>query len=88
MRASVIVGLLSLASCATPVAEPFLSPDGQQAYLIYCGGAALSMASCHAEARKICGGNYRELNRTIAIRPMATIPTENRQIEIVCNSAN
>jgi len=83
-----MVGLIGLASCATPVTEPFLSPSGEQAYLIHCGGAALSMASCQTEARKVCGGNYRELNRAIEIRQKAAVPTESRQIEVVCDSTS
>lgn len=86
MRMLVIVGLAGLASCvsASPITEGFLSPSGEQAYLIRCGGALMSMASCQTEARKLCGGNYREINRSIEVRQDAPIPTESRQIEIVC----
>lgn len=88
MRVFLLVGLVGLASCVStsPITEAFLSPSGEQAYLIRCGGALMSMASCQTEARKICGGDYREINRWIEVRQDASLPTESRQIEVICGA--
>lgn len=56
MKKLVVVAAL-LAGCATPPsATPFVSPDGKSAFLIACGDGG--MPACHAEARRVCGGNY------------------------------
>lgn len=87
MRALWLIPVLCLSSCASfgvPIVEGFKAPDGRQAYFIHCGGALMSLVSCQNEARKICGGNYTETNRSITSR--GETATENRSIEIICES--
>lgn len=87
MRALWLIPVLCLSSCASfgvPIVEGFKAPDGRQAYFIRCGGELLTLASCQNEARKVCGGNYTETNRTITARGSSI--TENRSIEVVCSA--
>ena len=87
MRALWLIPAFGLASCAgfgVPRVEGFKTPDGRDAFFIRCGGELLTLASCHNEARKVCGGDYTEVNRTVT--PRGETSTENRSIEVVCKA--
>lgn len=82
----VIAAALGASSCISlpGVVYPFTAPDGRQAYLVKCGGGLRDLTSCFEAARKQCGGNYTELNRSITPYEIGNGSSENRQIEIVC----
>jgi hypothetical protein len=83
----IVVGLaaFALASC-THAAQPFTTPDGKPAWLVRCGGAMRTMTACHEIGRKVCRGNYTVLNQVVTPRATDDFATENRSIEIVCES--
>lgn len=89
----VLATLMLFGSCATPatpVVEPFTTPDGKKASIAYCGGDELRMTDCHAAARNSCGGNYSviesvEMPREISNGPY-TYPTVSRRIVFACSA--
>lgn len=84
---AVMVGLGGCAILQTAMfdssVQSYTTPDGRQGFMLKCGGVARSMATCYADARKVCqGGDYEILNRSVTARDDTA--TENRSIEIAC----
>jgi len=82
MKLQVLILAVALGGCVSVGKEPMTMADGQSGYLLRCGGVLFSMADCASEARRLCGGDYTELNRSIT--PRGDSGTESRTIEIVC----
>ena len=85
MKAVLVVLALGLGGCAAMDAtvQSYTTPEGKPGYLLTCSGILKSMATCYADARKVCqGGDYEVINRSVSQRADTT--TENRSIEIVC----
>jgi hypothetical protein len=51
---------LGLGACAT--ATDIHGPDGQQAVLIECPGAAVPMSACFEKANEVCPSGYKLLD--------------------------
>lgn len=88
MKLKLAICLLALGGCATEpdiVAEPFITPDGREAHIIYCGGFNSSMAECYDDARKVCSGDYTLIRESVTERDVRGLgSTENRSIQISC----
>lgn len=94
MRWIAIAGLcLSVSACA--VASKTYGPNGQQAYVVNCSGAALNWGMCQQKAGDICkSAGYKILaingdtTPTMVANPQAlfAIPVVNRTMEISCNA--
>ena len=85
MKAVLVVLVLGLGGCALmdSSVQSYTTPDGRPGFMLSCGGALKSMATCYADARKMCqGGDYEIVNRSVTPRNETT--TENRSIEIIC----
>lgn len=68
--------------------QTFIGPDGKLAHVIQCSGANYTMAECHYDARKLCGGNYTVNRESVTPRVNEQfgriVSTENRSLEISC----
>jgi hypothetical protein len=93
MRKHLIIFCVVLTGCAT--ATTINGPDGQQAQLIECNGAMLTISSCFKKANDVCPAGYALLqNSESQGSPVTTFgayglysasPTY-RQIIVRCNS--
>lgn len=61
MRHLILATAGFLAGCAQ--STPIYGPDGKQAHLIECPGAAVPMSACFSKANETCPAGYVLLNR-------------------------
>jgi hypothetical protein len=83
-RGLVVVAMMGAAACATSK-EEYVTPTGEKAYIVNCGGAFGRWPECFAEARKICGGDYKVISRTEI--PRGDTGYMNRSIDFICATA-
>lgn len=69
MRIMFLLAAGLLSGCAI-TAQPFVAPDGKEAFEISCPGTARSMASCMRKAGEMCGpAGYDILGKEEMVTP-------------------